>query len=65
MNLKVLNTIQKIAVFIIILSFTLLVFNLTQINYNELNMYKLALPLSNVLLIIAMLGLLFTQRSQK
>jgi hypothetical protein len=60
------NNLQKIALSLIVLSTVLLILNLSfNLDYSDMDMNNLALPLSNVLIIISMMLLLFTQKSKK
>ncbi len=64
-KIKSLPVNKKLALFVIVVSFMLLTINLIRLDYNDINMPKLALPLSNVLLILAMMPLLFAKKVQK
>lgn len=64
LNLKSLNHLQGIALLLIMLSTILLIYNLINIDYADFKITNAASPLSNVLLIISMGLLLFSQRNR-
>jgi len=64
-RLKSIAVNQKLSLGLLVLAIILFVINMISLDYDNINMYKLAVPLSNVLLIVFIFLIRYLQKAKQ